>query len=333
MTSPGRTGGTEGRDSTIAIDDLVTKKVQVAGVHPNVEQEVILVTEDKVRLCLNENFHRAARSKQWITIASLILTLILTLTTAQFRDFAGLSSLEWRGIAIAALAGAVIWFFASLRWALGAPTLDDIVRELKEGSRKIVAQEPIISVVGDEDVVFVGQRTAHGTGDEITGRTLTSSIYRLFREPTPEIPADIAAVLRDALEAYEQALEWTPNAADDFLNAKDISNAFRRELRLGFAPDSWDYILRRLATKHGETTLHKAGLITPRKEKAGYYDRLRNRLVVPIFRGEFVLGFAGIAFDGNEPVLFCSAASDFFSHAAAVQFLKAYPELRVISGL
>jgi DNA primase len=54
--------------------------------------------------------------------------------------------------------------------------------------------------------------------------------------------------------------------------------------RLGLAPDSWDAILK-AAGKRGvsEQLLMAAGLVVPRSEGGGFYDRFRNRLIFPIF--------------------------------------------------
>jgi len=82
----------------------------------------------------------------------------------------------------------------------------------------------------------------------------------------------------------------------------------------GYAPDSWDYLLRRLGQKHGEQKLEKAGLITPRKEKSGYYDRFRNRLMIPIHSETGALvGFGGRSLDNQEPKYLNSPESEVFN--------------------
>src|SRR6185436_835297 len=105
---------------------------------------------------------------------------------------------------------------------------------------------------------------------------------------------DLLELMDDASEAFHQALEWTPNAADDYLRQRRVSKEIIKKYGFGFAPDSWDYILRRLGQKHGEKRLEAAGLITPRKEKSGFYDRFRNRLMIPIHSDTgAIVGFGG----------------------------------------
>lgn len=125
---------------------------------------------------------------------------------------------------------------------------------------------------------------------------------------------DLYAVIDDASEAFHQALEWTPNAADEYLHQRGVGKDIVTKYGFGFAPESWDYILRRLGQKHGEKRLEQAGLVTPRKEKSGYYDRFRNRLIIPIHSDTGALvGFGGRSLDGSEPKYLNSPESELFN--------------------
>ena len=125
---------------------------------------------------------------------------------------------------------------------------------------------------------------------------------------------DLLELMDDASEAFHQALEWTPNAADDYLRQRRVSKEIIKKYGFGFAPDSWDYILRRLGQKHGEKRLEAVGLVMPRKEKAGYYDRFRNRLIIPIHSDTGALvGFGGRSLDGSEPKYLNSPESELFN--------------------
>jgi DNA primase len=125
---------------------------------------------------------------------------------------------------------------------------------------------------------------------------------------------DLYGVMDDASEAFHQALNWTPNAADDYLRERKVAKEIVTRYGFGFAPESWDYILRRLGQKHGEKRLEQAGLITPRKEKSGFYDRFRNRLIIPIHSDTGALvGFGGRSLDGSEPKYLNSPESELFN--------------------
>jgi DNA primase len=121
-------------------------------------------------------------------------------------------------------------------------------------------------------------------------------------------------VLDDASEAFHQALGWGDNAAKRYLEERRVPQDIVKKYGFGYAPDSWDYILRRLGQKHGEPKLFKAGLLSERREKSGYYDRFRNRLIIPIHSETGALvGFGGRSLDGSEPKYLNSPESDVFN--------------------
>src|SRR6267142_4812812 len=84
---------------------------------------------------------------------------------------------------------------------------------------------------------------------------------------------DLFEVIDDASEAFHQALGWGDNAAKRYLDDRHVSDDIVTKYVFGYAPDQWDYIITRLARKHGEKKIEAAGLIMPRKNSNGFYDR------------------------------------------------------------
>lgn len=126
---------------------------------------------------------------------------------------------------------------------------------------------------------------------------------------------DLLELLDEASEAFHQALlHFGDNAAQRYLQKRRVPEEIVKKYGFGYAPDSWDYLLRRLGQKHGEQKLEKAGLITARKEKSGFYDRFRNRLMIPIHTETGALvGFGGRALDDSEPKYLNSPESEIFN--------------------
>jgi DNA primase len=125
---------------------------------------------------------------------------------------------------------------------------------------------------------------------------------------------DLLEVVDEASEAFHQALGFAENPAQRYLDERGVSAEVIKKYGFGYAPDAWDYILTRLARKHGEKTLELAGLVTPRKSGSGYYDRFRNRLMIPIHRETGALvGFGGRALDGSDPKYLNSPESELFN--------------------
>ena len=125
---------------------------------------------------------------------------------------------------------------------------------------------------------------------------------------------DLLDLMDDASEAFHRALSWTPNPADAYLRERGVPKEIITKYGFGFAPDSWDYLLRLLGQKHGEKRMEAAGLLMPRKEKSGYYDRFRNRLMIPIHSETgAIVGFGGRSLDGSEPKYLNSPESELFN--------------------
>lgn len=120
--------------------------------------------------------------------------------------------------------------------------------------------------------------------------------------------------LDDASLAFHQALKWTPNTADDYLTQRKVRREIIEKYGFGYAPDSWDYIVTRLSGKHPPPKLESVGLIMPRKGGSGYYDRFRNRLMIPIHSETgSIVGFGGRSLDGSDPKYLNSPESEIFN--------------------
>ena len=81
--------------------------------------------------------------------------------------------------------------------------------------------------------------------------------------------------------------------ARDYLKQRQINDQSMQNFRLGYAPDSWDALIKICKERNiPNGLLERVGLIIPRKEGNGYYDRFRNRLMFPIVDArKQVIGF------------------------------------------
>ena len=114
------------------------------------------------------------------------------------------------------------------------------------------------------------------------------------------------------LELNKEAARWfhaqlsqpVGEKAAAYLQKRQISRKTAVNFGLGYAPDSWDSLLKAMGEKgFGWEELVRAGLATRGKQAGSAYDKFRDRLMFPVLdvRGE-VLGFSGRALaDGQEP--------------------------------
>ena len=106
---------------------------------------------------------------------------------------------------------------------------------------------------------------------------------------------------------YAEQLARTPRARD-YLARRGLTEATTERFAIGYAPDSWNELLRRFGGSDAERRLlSDAGLIVERergavREGERYYDRFRDRLMFPIrdTRGR-VIAFGGRVIEGGEP--------------------------------
>lgn len=91
--------------------------------------------------------------------------------------------------------------------------------------------------------------------------------------------------------------------ARNYLKKRHINDQSIKNFCLGYAPNSWDSLLRLCNGRNiSKNLLEKTGLVISKKEGNGYYDRFRNRLMFPISDSrKKVLGFGGRALDDSLP--------------------------------
>lgn len=102
--------------------------------------------------------------------------------------------------------------------------------------------------------------------------------------------------------------------AKEYVARRGISENTIRKFGLGFSLNSWDSLLKFLKIRgYKEQDIFDAGLII-KKEKGGFYDRFRNRIIFPVFdyKGK-VIGFGGRVLDDSKPKYLNSPETLIFS--------------------
>lgn len=91
------------------------------------------------------------------------------------------------------------------------------------------------------------------------------------------------------------------SAVKNYLAKRGVSQESVRKFRIGFAPRSWDFLLKTLGAKGFKNEeMEKAGLIIKSTESGSYYDRFRGRIIFPITDANSrVVGFGGRVFESD----------------------------------
>ncbi len=127
--------------------------------------------------------------------------------------------------------------------------------------------------------------------------------------PSPE--QDQSRLVNDRLEnILEQAVGFYRNqliqtsagkVALDYLYKRGLKDPIIEGFGYGYAPDSWDVLISYFTTRGVDTgTLLDCGLVSER-ENGGFYDRFRNRIMIPIRTVEGrMAGFGARILDPND---------------------------------
>lgn len=116
--------------SKIVSDALASQIVQNTTLHLNLSQDAIVITEDKIRLCLIEHLGRIEAKKDWVAPTGVLLTLLITFATTTFQDF-GLKAATWQSIFIISTVLSIGWLLGAIRKAWNAPSVKDLVATMK----------------------------------------------------------------------------------------------------------------------------------------------------------------------------------------------------------
>ncbi len=113
-------------------------------------------------------------------------------------------------------------------------------------------------------------------------------------------------ILAIATSFYEHALRQPvgEQAYTYLRQQRQLTEETIQQFRLGYAPGGWQVIYSYLVEQKGypASLVEQAGLIIPRHSADGYYDRFRDRLMIPIIDAQGrVVGFGGRTLSNEEP--------------------------------
>lgn len=118
-------------------DTLGSEIIQNSKFHVNLAQDVVVITEDKLRLCLTSHLGRLLAKHAWVTPVSLFVTIIVVFVTSSFKDV-GLPAATWQAIFVICAIGTAIWSVVAAINALSSNTkLDKLIGEIKKTSEEL----------------------------------------------------------------------------------------------------------------------------------------------------------------------------------------------------
>jgi DNA primase len=153
---------------------------------------------------------------------------------------------------------------------------------------------------------------------KVEGTGFTETVRMLAEQAGIELPAEgrqdphgdekeaILHALRFAARWYYEQLTKTDVGRErglGYFENRGLAPETIKKFGLGFAPDAWDGLLKAAeGAQIKPEILDKAGLVLPNKNRDGFHDRFRERVMFPIFShvGK-VLGFGGRVLPDSKP--------------------------------
>jgi len=153
---------------------------------------------------------------------------------------------------------------------------------------------------------------------------------------------DLYGLIAQVTQYYRDCLRESPRAKQ-YLEGRGITAESCVKFAVGYAPDSWDSVLRRFGGSAAhDRALLEAGLVVERsgKGESGHYDRFRDRIMFPIrdARGR-PIAFGGRVIEAAEPKYLNSPETPLFHKGRelyglyeARQALRKVERLLVVEG-
>lgn len=106
-------------------------RITVIEVHQNIEQHLINITEDRLRLILKDHLETMHSKGSWIAPLGLVLSIGATFCTAKFEKTLGLEPAFWSAVFAIALMLSTGWLVVTLRRAWVSVSVDRFIDRVK----------------------------------------------------------------------------------------------------------------------------------------------------------------------------------------------------------
>ncbi|MGB3614128.1 MAG: DNA primase [Elainellaceae cyanobacterium] len=149
----------------------------------------------------------------------------------------------------------------------------------------------------------------------VTVQTLEPAQRQAFQKQLSQ-REKLYEILAIAASFYQHALNQSEGkVALDYLGDRGFEEGTIQSFQLGYAPAGWQTLYGYLVEqkRYPVSLVEQAGLIVPRSGDKGYYDRFRDRLMIPICDLQSrVIGFGGRTLGEQQPKYLNSPETDLF---------------------
>lgn len=114
----------------------------VAAEYENIQSNLIRISEDKVRLILTDYTDKLKKNIDWVGYAGILITLLVTFFTCDYKGFLGVSGDTWRGMFIML---SIVVFYKLIKslynkWKRSL-SIDDVISKMKNMNHDLQVRE------------------------------------------------------------------------------------------------------------------------------------------------------------------------------------------------
>jgi len=114
-------------------ESLSNELVQNSKIYFNLNQDVIVTTEDKLRLCLQNYIKSLIKKEGWIAPLTLCIMFLLVFASSNFHDNFIFSADTWKAIFIICVIVSALWSLKAIYCAITTrKPLDNLISDIKK---------------------------------------------------------------------------------------------------------------------------------------------------------------------------------------------------------
>ncbi len=121
-----------GQSATFTVPTDMMSYVESTSV--NMRTHLIIITRDKVELCLRGHAEHLGRRHAWVTPCSVLLSLLATLAASSFHAAFGMEAAAWKALFVLSAIATAIWLCVELVRRPRCKTVQDLIQDFQAGS-------------------------------------------------------------------------------------------------------------------------------------------------------------------------------------------------------
>jgi hypothetical protein len=155
-------------------------------IYDNTREELIIVSKDKLQLCLQDNMDRMGKQDRWMAPLGVLVPLVLTAVTATFTERFGIAGDVWEAIFVLLGVLAMWWLIYALKQRGKSVTAASIVEELTKNPT-VISASPSVDVsnqnIGSNEYDSIGRNDNPQSSTRMTQSIASRNVMESSAEP------------------------------------------------------------------------------------------------------------------------------------------------------